>query len=52
MLCDDLERWDGQAGRFKKREMYVYIYLTADSLRCTAKTDIVNQLYSNKKYKE
>ena len=27
MLCDDLERWDGIGGRFKKEWTYVYLRL-------------------------
>ena len=27
MLCDDLEGWDGVAGRFNREGIYVYLQL-------------------------
>ena len=39
MFCDNPEGWDGGrvAGRSKAEGIYIYIYISPDSLNCTEK---------------
>ena len=41
MLYDDLEGWDREGGREAQEggDMGIYVYIIADSICCTAKTN-------------
>ena len=55
MLCDDLEEWIGkvdgdggwEGGPTGRRNMYIYIYITALCSCTTKKHNIVKKLYFN-----
>ena len=46
---DDLEGWNGGVGGREAQEGRDICIHMADSLHCTVETDLVEQLYSNKK---